>query len=259
MRKYFLLMPILIFSIIVFNIHNIYAAYSEIEAADLYNRAGTLYQNSKFGETLGIYEELIENGITNPDLYYNASNAAYRSGSPGKAILYLERSLKLAPSDPDAISNLTYLNLLKKDKEPLDGNIVMAFFLRLYNSIDINSAALWSGMSFALAMLLATGALFLKNWKRTTLIGISLFCVLAFIISTGLFTHKIHKNNTVVEAIIMIDEAEAYSGPGKENTHIFTINEGTKVVIDRGQNSWNLIRLKSGAGGWVHSDCMEKI
>ena len=173
--------------------------------------------------------------------------------------MYLERSLKLAPSDPDAISNLTYLNLLKKDKEPLDGNIVMAFFLRLYNSIDINSAALWSGMSFALAMLLATGALFLKNWKRTTLIGISLFCVLAFIISTGLFTHKIHKNNTVVEAIIMIDEAEAYSGPGKENTHIFTINEGTKVVIDRGQNSWNLIRLKSGAGGWVHSDCMEKI
>ena len=89
--------------------------------------------------------------------------------------------------------------------------------------------------------------------------SLSIFCVLAFIISTGLFTHKIHKNNTVIEAIIMIDEAEAYSGPGKENTHIFTINEGTKVVIDRGQNSWNLIRLKSGAGGWVQSDCMEKI
>jgi len=259
MRNSFLLIPIFVFSIIVFNVHGTCAGYSEIQAAELYNQAGTLYQNDKFSEALNIYEELIDNGITNPDLYYNASNAAYRSGSLGKAILYLERSIKLAPSDPDAISNLIYLNSLKKDSEPPNGNVVMAFLSRQYNSINVNSAALWSGMSFALAMLLATGALFLKNWKRTTSIGLSLFCALAFIVSTGLFVHKIHRNNTVIEAIVMMDEAEAYSGPGKENTHIFTINEGTKVVIERGQDSWNLIRLKSGAGGWIHSDCMEEI
>lgn len=56
-----------------------------------------------------------------------------------------------------------------------------------------------------------------------------------------------------------MDEAKAYSGPGKENTNIFTINESTKVAIERGQNSWNLIRFKSGAGGWIHSDWMEEI
>ena len=71
--------------------------------------------------------------------------------------------------------------------------------------------------------------------------------------------HKIHVNNTLTEAIIMADEAHAYSGPGTDNTHIFTIHEGTKTVIERSQNSWNLIRLQSGAGGWIRADLMEKI
>ena len=56
----------------------------------------------------------------------------------------------------------------------------------------------------------------------------------------------------------MTDEANAYSGPGSENTRIFTIHEGTKVVIERNQDYWNLIRLKSGAGGWIQSENMKE-
>jgi len=116
-----------------------------------------------------------------------------------------------------------------------------------------------TGHQFAVAMLFATGALFFQHWKKTASIVISICCVLIFIFSTGLFIHKINRNNTVREAIIMLDEVKAYSGPGQDNTHIFTIHEGTKVVIERQENSWNLIRLKSGAGGWIHSEAMEEI
>ncbi len=259
MRNHFLAALTFIFIITVFNINSINAANNETEAAELYNKAGTSYQNGQFQEALIIYEQLIGNGITNPDLYYNASNAAYRSESLGKAILYLERALKLAPSDPDAIANLTYLNSIKKDKEPLNDNIILAFLSRRYDEINVNSLALWSGISFAVAMLLATMILFLNDWKKTTLIGFLIFSAIVFILSTGLFIHKIQRRATVIEAIIMKDEAKAYSGPDEENTHIFTINEGTKVVIERYQGSWNLIRLKSGAGGWIQSYYMEKI
>ena len=193
MRNYLFPIHIVIFLSILFNPGGIYAAYSKNEAANLYNRAGELYQNAQYEASLDMYEELIKSGIKNPDLYYNASNAAYRSGFPGKAILYVEQSLNLAPSDPDALSNLAFLNSIKKDQEPLQDNVVVAFLSRHYDAINVNYAAILSAVSFAVAMLFATGALFFQHWKKTASIGISVCCGLIFILSTGLFIHKINR------------------------------------------------------------------
>jgi len=234
-------------------------AVDKLGSAEKYNRAGALYREGNFVEALRMYEELIHQGIVNPDLYFNASNAAYRSGSTGKAMLYLERSIKLAPSDHDALDNLRYLNSIKKDSEPSNSNRVLAFLSRRYHNINVNHAAVWSAVAFTLALFAAIGAFFSINWKRFAFGGVSIFIGVIFLISTGVFIQKVHHDITVVEAIIMSEEANAYSGPGVENTHIFTIHEGTKVIIERSQNSWNLIRLKSGAGGWIKSDRMERI
>ena len=99
----------------------------------------------------------------------------------------------------------------------------------------------------------------MTEWKRVTAAGAAVLFSLIFILSTGILIEKVHHRNTVVEAVIMIDNANAYSGPGIDNTHIFTVHEGTKVEIQRRQDSWNLIRLKSGAGAWIEADAMEEI
>ncbi len=234
-------------------------AYNETEAAEMYNNAGELYRSNFFGEALRIYEELIASGVENPDLYFNASNAAYRAGSIGKAVLYIEKTLQLNPSDPDALSNLRFLNTQKQDREPENDNAVIAFFARQYGFINVNSVALWSGISFAAAMLLAALSLFIDGWLRQVLIGIAVVCTVIFVLSTVITLQKVNHSDSVVEAVIMEPEVNAYSGPGEDNTHIFNIHEGTKVVIERTQDEWNLIRLQSGAGGWISADAMEKI
>ena len=235
------------------------AEYSETEAAEMYNNAGNLYQSNFYADALNIYEELVNDGIENPDLFYNSSNAAFRAGSIGKAILYVEKALKLNPSDPDALSNLRFLNSRKQDREPPQDNIVIAFLARHYNYINMNSAALWSGISFAMAMLFAAGALYAYGWVRQFFAAASVALGLMFVLSTGILIQKAGRAGRVVEAVIMGSEVNAYSGPGEDNTHIFIIHEGTKVVIERSQNSWNLIRLRSGAGGWIKADAMEDI
>ena len=227
--------------------------------AEQYNRAGALYRDGHFGEALSIYEKLIQDGITNPDLFYNASNAAYRTGSIGRAILYLERVKKLTPSDKEALANLAYLNSIKEDQEPEESNVILAVLSRRYTAITVNSAAIWSGFMFALTMVLAMGALFLHRWIKGVYVSASILCGLIFVFSTCIFFQKVHHGSTVVEGIIMAKEAPGYSGPGIENTHIFTLHEGTKVIIERTQNSWNLIRLKSGAGGWINAEILEQI
>ncbi|MBN1291976.1 MAG: hypothetical protein JXB48_09065 [Candidatus Latescibacteria bacterium] len=235
------------------------AAFDTNESAEIYNRAGALYREGKFSEAFDLYEQLIDEGIANPDLYYNAANAAYRNNMLGKSVLYLERALKLAPSDEDILTNLAFINAVKPDKEPVNTNPVVAFIAYRYNIININSAALWSGFSFAIAMLCATCALFLTVWKRTTIIIAAILSFTLFLVSTGILIEKVHHRSAVIEAVILAEDAHAYSGPGEDNTHIFTVHEGTKVEIQRHQDSWSLVRLKSGAGGWILSNVMEKI
>ncbi|MCE5251812.1 tetratricopeptide repeat protein [bacterium] len=257
MRKHLLIVPLLVL-LWVIKPANV-PALNEMESASKYNEAGSLYRGGKFKEALDLYEQLIGEGIVNPDLYYNASNAAYRNGALGKAILYLRRSLKLAPSDEDALTNLAFLNSIKQDKEPANDNPVVAFITGHYNTININTAALWSGISFLLAMVFATTMLFLGKLKRLTLIVVSALCGLVFFVSTGILVEKIHERDTKVEAVIMVDNANAYSGPGTDNTHIFTVHEGTTVTLERSQDEWNLVRLMSGAGGWIKAETMERI
>jgi len=236
-----------------------FANVAQDDAAIRYNQANALYQSGDFKGALRVYEELIARGISHPDLFYNTSNAAYRTGSLGKAILYLEKAYRLAPSEPDIRANRDFLNSMKQDREPPVDNVVAAFFENFYNEMPVSTTALWSSVMFAVSMVFACTALFTGGWTRKTLIGIALLCGCVVIVSTGVFIQKAHRTATMTEAVIMTDEANAYSGPGAENTHIFTIHEGTTVIIERSQNSWNLIHLRSGAGGWIHADSMEKI
>ena len=230
-----------------------------IEDTLLYNQAGEHCKNGDFFAALSLYEKIIENGIRNPDVFYNASNAAYRAGFLGKAILYLERAKKLAPSDKDIRANLIFLDTVKQDQDQQSGNSVVTFIANYYDAVNTNSAALWSALSFALMMLFCIAALFTSGGIRYGIIAAVIFMVMICLFSTGIFVHKVHRSTTVAEAIIMVEEANSYSGPGEDNTHIFSIHEGTKVVIERSQDSWNLIRLKSGAGGWIQAEAMEKI
>jgi len=125
----------------------------------------------------------------------------------------------------------------------------------------VDISAIFSGLSFTVSVLICSLLLYLKPNKKAViaLIATASLSGIIFFFSTIVFIHKAYVENNVTEAVIMTEEARAYSGPGTENTLIFTIHEGTKVVIERSNDNWNLVRLKSGAGGWIISDSMNKI
>ena len=108
----------------------------------------------------------------------------------GKAVLYLERARKLAPSDPDILGNLAYVNSRKTDKEPAESNAVTAFFSRNYDAINANSAALWSALAFLLMMLLAVGVIYFDRWKRAAFLSVASACALVFLVSTGVLIRR---------------------------------------------------------------------
>jgi len=229
------------------------------EAASRYNEANELYRNDQYVAALEIYENLIARGYDDSQLYYNAANAAFRNNSLGTAILYLEKARKLDPSDADITANLEFLNSLKTDEDTANDNAVLEFMIKVYDGFNSNEAAIWSGILFFLALMFLSVAFFVSGWNRNTVLSIGAVTLLLSFISTGMLIEKLQRENTVVEAVLLADEALAFSGPGDDNTHIFTIHEGTKVTIERSQGEWSLIRLKSGSGGWIKSDSISVI
>ena len=77
--------------------------------ADDFEDANQLYDAGKFGEAKRTYERLVGRGEWSANLFYNLGNAAYRSGSLGKAVLNYERALALDGSQAEARANLKWL------------------------------------------------------------------------------------------------------------------------------------------------------
>jgi SH3-like domain-containing protein len=61
------------------------------------------------------------------------------------------------------------------------------------------------------------------------------------------------------EAIVIVGEVMARSGPDKGQTEVFTAHEGTKVRLVRQEDEWILVRLANGLGGWIQTEAVARI
>jgi len=236
------------------------AVAAEESAVALYNRAGKAYEREQYEEAVVLYEEILKMGIRDGRVYYNLGNAYFKAGQLGKAILSYERARRLLPRDEDVQANLRFVRLLKVDKEPpVEHNAVVRFALNLYDAFSLNGltkAVSWLYMGIMLSLI---GWIFYGRRFRSIFVSVLIVFGVALVPIGGALAFKIHAEAFVKEAIVMADAVDARSGPGAEHTKIFTIHEGTKVTVERGEEDWALVRLRSGIGGWVERKGMEEI
>ena len=236
------------------------AVAAEDSAVALYNRAGEAYEREQYEEAVALYEEITKMGIRDGRVYYNLGNAYFKAGDLGKAILSYERARRLLPRDEDVQANLRFVRLLKVDKEPpVEHNAVVRFALNLYDAFRINELTRTVSGLYMLIMLSMIGWIFYGRRFRSTFVTVLIVLGVALVPIGGALAFKIHAEAFVKEAIAMADAVDARSGPGAEHTKIFTIHEGTKVIVERGEEDWALVRLRSGIGGWIERKGIEEI
>ncbi|MFM9057464.1 MAG: hypothetical protein ACKOQY_12400, partial [Bacteroidota bacterium] len=77
------------------------AGLSESQALALFEKGNAAYKAKDFAAAEQAYLELMQAGYRSKYLYYNLSNAAFKQGKTGMAILNLERAKTLDPLDED--------------------------------------------------------------------------------------------------------------------------------------------------------------
>ena len=202
----------------------------------VWDAANTAYINSDYHRAIDAYRQLILRGYASDKLYYNLANAYFKVGRYGKAILYYNRALRLAPGDADIRYNLDVANTFTKDKIA----VVPEFFLKGWvRSVRMSlGCTAWSVVSLAaLALLFALVLLYLLAgrlaWRKAGFYG--------------------------TEAVVMSSSVSVKSSPDKASTDLFVLHEGTKVRTVSELGDWREIVIADGKKGWVEARTIETI
>jgi tetratricopeptide (TPR) repeat protein len=226
----------------------------------VYNEANSLYRASRFDEALERYLRAAATGSKDWRLFYNLGNAHFKVGKIGEAIVWYERALKLNPRDEDIIANLSFLNRVKKDQEPeSQRNPVWEFFVGVFSYPTLNELSVASSIGLLLLVTLSTWYLWrpdsggAQRWLGLgVLTGVTLACAI-WLGSRALYEEELR------DAVIVVSQATARSGPDETQTKVLVIHEGTKVRIDRFEGEWALVRLATGLGGWMQQELFMEI
>ena len=234
------------------------ASGGDREAAALFSSGNDLYTSGKYEEAAKRYRQLIGQGTRSAAVHYNLGNALFKLGQLGPAILEYEKAWKLAPGDPDVEANLEFLRTLTADK-PSEGRAqTTSYFLdQLINATtaDQDATALTAFYLLASA-LIGTRIVSSSAWlRRVAAWGIAVLA-LPIALSAGLLCVKVYRSANTVHAIVMSERADVRSGPGEDNTTLFTVHEGLKVRLRDQQGSWWHVSLDNGLNGWLPSESL---
>ena len=233
------------------------AAFADPAATEAFLRGNKLYQSGDYAGALSAYEELVNRGLTAPELEYNLGNAALKSGKIGLAVLHYRRALARRPNYESAWINLSYARTLTQDvKSEAPPSQRQGWTARL---------RLGPGRAGFLLFAAVTVFCGLAAWRRVgsrgpawlsgaqwTVAAVTLLLVAAMVFEWSQLSRR-------KEGVILAEETEVRTGPTPEQTVSFRLHQGTEVDILRSVPGWIDVRVSPELEGWVPETALEPI
>ena len=230
-------------------------------ADDLFSSANDLYKNEKFEKAIERYKEIESQGSISSELYYNLGNSYYKLNKVGPSIYYFEKALKINPLSEDVKNNLVFAKRLSLDKiEELPKTVFQKFNINYLQQLSYNQWAIVVIVFSVLGSLLFllfyfADTPFIKRFYFVTSSLSFILLITALIITFN--QYSISKNNT--EAIVFVEKVEVRNAPTFNSEEVFTLHEGTKVLVLDAVDNWKKIRLADGKIGWIISEKVKEL
>ncbi|HCL30060.1 MAG TPA: hypothetical protein DIC52_16690 [Candidatus Latescibacteria bacterium] len=218
------------------------------------DEGNSLYRAADFAGARQRYLAAVETGIRDVRLFYNLGNACFKSEHLGESVLWYERALQLDPRDEDVLANLRFVARVKRDQDPEQ---VGAGIYAVYLWPTLNELFVMTSLGLLGLFLVACWRLW---WRPGMYVQVTLIVLSICVLGSGLFTGaRLQRQLTRTEAVVVTEEGTARSGPEVGQTPVFVVHEGTKVVVERREAGWLLVRLANGLGGWLPAEVVAVI
>jgi len=226
-----------------------------------FQRGNALYQQGKFAEAAGVYEEIIKSGLVSGELLFNLGNAYHKTGNMGKAILQYERALRLMPGDDDLRHNLQLENLLIVDKiESTPRLFLWDWWDGIKEGLSLR-ASTWVAYGAYVLLIVSIALVVLARSFALRKAGvIAVFCTgVLFVLLLSVLVAKGIDAGRTDEAVVIAGITTIKNSPDAASSDAFVLHAGVKVRITDSVNSWIKIRLADGKVGWMEKSAAEVI
>ncbi len=228
----------------------------------LWNRGVQAYENGRWDIAASAWDSLIDAGVSDSRLYYNAGNAWFKAGDYPQAILHYERAVKADPSDSDARYNLEFAKTMIQDRIDAVPEFIFKSWMRKLNyTLSSDSWAVISLMLFAAALALAL-LFFLARRPGSKRVGFygGIVALLFAVLSFSFAKWQLTDYDKADSAIVMKPVSSVKSSPSSTSaTDLFVLHGGTKVRIMDSVGEWDNISLEDGRQGWIKTSDIEVI
>ena len=227
---------------------------------DLAKQAEVAYANGDHENALALYDSLNATH-TSAGLLYNIGNCYSKLGDVPHAILFYERSLRLAPGAEDVQANLDLERAKVVDRvNELPGFALASIWDRLQGGSNVDQWARRSLWACALMALVAGASIFVRQrMVKRALIALAAIALLATALSMALAGYRVAQVSNTGEAIIMHPKVDVLSEPRDGASAAFVLHQGTKVQVLKQQGDWQEVKIPSGAVGWLPATACETI
>lgn len=225
----------------------------------LFADANQLYSDGNYAEAAQAYEQIIAEQ-PNSEAYYNLGNAYFKQDELAQAILAYERCLRLDPRNKDAKYNLAFAQSRIIDN--VEDN--QMFFIKnwLQSIRNTMRETTWMILSIISFLIVLIGALLFalskEQWLRKTAFYSALVALFISICACANAGSLHSRDNNRAEAIITQGIVNVKASPDRSGTELFTLHEGTKVIIHETLGEWCNIHVGNNVG-WMKLSSLEQI
>lgn len=225
----------------------------------LFADANQLYSDGNYAEAAQAYEQIIAEQ-PNSEAYYNLGNAYFKQDELAQAILAYERCLRLDPRNKDAKYNLAFAQSRIIDN--VEDN--QMFFIKnwLQSIRNTMRETTWMILGIISFLIVLIGALLFalskEQWLRKTAFYSALVALFISICACANAGSLHSRDNNRAEAIITQGIVNVKASPDRSGTELFTLHEGTKVIIHETLGEWCNIHVGNNVG-WMKLSSLERI
>jgi len=227
------------------------AAQQSYGAADsIFAEANSAYAAGDFQKAIDGYEQLLRDGRSHANLFYDLANAWYRAGDDGKAILNYERALALEPHHPEADANL---RLVREHARALELHPTME---RYFGFTTTRARTITAAVAFWSAVFLAISFVLTRSRIRIALLAVA---VLVFGIATvGAYLCETGDRGRSL-AIVTAKDAQARVATADTSASVLALPAGSEVTLLSARGDWTYVGLPNGQRGWLPAKTVELV
>lgn len=228
---------------------------------DLFSNANSLYKEGNYEEAIKLYKQIESQNIASSELYYNLGNCYYKLNKVAPTIYNYEKALQLNPLNEDAKNNLILAKRLTLDRiEALPKSVFQKFNENYLQKLTYNAWAIVTVViSFIASILFLLFYFAYSPNKKRLYFSTSIISFLLLIISITITYSQYSQSKNTVEAIIFTEEISIKNEPTSNSDEVFTLHEGTKVLVLDSVDNWKKIKLADGKIGWTQSKNLKEL